>query len=242
MAIAYVQSAAVDNVFDSSAVVAFGSNLTAGNLIVIALAVNSASDLITGITDTPLNTFTRIDWSTGSGASLVTYYAKNINGGASTVTAALSGNVSCGMTIAEFSGADTSAPLDVHDKNNSQAGSTSADADKSPAVVTTTDGQLIFSCIYYVSGLGGTWTAGTNYTKRQETTVGLGVKMASEDRIQTSAGSVQGLWTAGSADTYHAAVATFKAAGGAPAGNLFRGHMDLHGLGIGGPFFGNPIG
>jgi hypothetical protein len=69
---------------------------------------------ISSVTDTAGNTWSEaILRSHPSSDRASIWYAKNCAGGANTVTVNFSGNTYGGIAIAEYSGCDTAAPLDV---------------------------------------------------------------------------------------------------------------------------------
>ena len=206
---AHVQSANTDNVFDTTCVVAL-TGTTAGNRLVLSIGGNFTSDVITSVSDGH-NTYTQTTkFLNYGGVGVYHYSAPNIAGGNETLTVTTSGSKSMNCALHEYSGTDTGA-ADKADSAGS-AGSTSTDADTSPSVTTTTDGQLIFSSIIEVPGSSVTFTAGTAYTRRQHGLAGTAYRHGTEDRVQASAGAVQGLWTASTTASIVVAISTFKAA------------------------------
>jgi len=97
--------------------VAFDANVAAGNLIVVSAAWGTVDDTPT-CADNLGNTYTAIDkaWNTTNNQGHCTFYAKNITGGASTVTVTFPGGAKSFrfLLLDEYSGADTTAPLDQH--------------------------------------------------------------------------------------------------------------------------------
>ncbi len=218
---AHVQSANTDNTFDTTCVVSL-TGTTAGNRLIVSIGGNFTSDTVTSVADGH-NTYTRsgAPVTNYGGVGLYHYSAPNIAGGNETVTVTSSSGKSISCALHEYSGTDTGA-ADKYDIAGS-AGSTSTDADTSPSVTTTTDGQLIFSSIIEVPGSSVTFTAGTAYTRRQHGLAGTAYRHGTEDRVQASAGAVQGLWTASTTASIVVAISTFKAAsagGGATTRNL----------------------
>lgn len=208
--IAYVQSASSYNGFASTCVTAFGSNNASGNLLVIAVAFGSSSLTINSVVDTRSNTYTLIDRVDFVGSSLATYYAKNSGAGANTVTVTLSNSHHCTLAVQEYSGASTTAPLDVHNSAGLNPGSSATNGDTSPSVTPSTNGQLLFGAIWQADGASAiTYTAGTSFTERQEVGTGA-LTLQTEDRIQSTAASVQATWTASTADRVIGSIATFK--------------------------------
>lgn len=126
-----VQSTAQNNLTGFSNVKAFQSNTTAGNLIYGACSTfsNGSDSSISSIADTGLNTYVVVHSSTNAGdgrLALFEFYAKNIAGGADTVTVTFdvgtNGNA-CGYL--EISGPSTTAPIETDNAktgNNTKAG------------------------------------------------------------------------------------------------------------------------
>jgi hypothetical protein len=85
---------------------------------------NGDGGTITGINVSDgVNTYTAIDSYIGGGANqnVKNFYAKNVRGGALTVTASLTGTTAAAcitVVLRNIVGLDTSAPLDVHTQNN----------------------------------------------------------------------------------------------------------------------------
>lgn len=215
MAVAYVRSANVTEFVDSVTVaVAFGANVAAGNLICGAVSWPSITATLTGVTDTLGNTYTLLDnptEDTGNVSRAAHFYAKNIAGGANTVTATFSASLTVKkLIIHEVSGCDTTAPSDKHQANVDLNVGTGADAVTSgAAVTTTTNGQYIFGWTMSDNGNGGPEAAGTNYTIREN----VSNRHSSEDRVQTTAGSAQVTFTDGANFGSHTSgILTFKAA------------------------------
>jgi hypothetical protein len=112
---AFVQDSSAYNGSSGSTVACSpASNVTAGSLIAVcAMTFGFGIDAFTGVTDNLANTYTPISTVTEGTTTLMTFYARNVAGGAATVTAQCSAG-SCGglIYVHEVSGADASAPLD----------------------------------------------------------------------------------------------------------------------------------
>lgn len=217
MAIAYVQSANGQAFSGTTVAATFGSNVTAGNLIVITLYANKG---LTSIADTLTHTYSTATANTdGSTYVFGCYYVANISGGANTVTATLTAaHTFALMTVQEYSGAATSSPLDQATFAFQATPGTGANAITTGNVTTTTDGQLIFGAAGSTEANTATVSAGTNYTIRQNPLS----DNPSEDRIQTTAAATAVTFT--TTDTtasYHSLVATFKAAAAAATPRRF---------------------
>ena len=166
-AIAFVQSANNENNGGCGTTLskAFTSNTTAGNFIAVATAFYGGTS-VSSVSDTH-NTYT----SSGTAASfpsdgawqIAIYYAKNIAGGAETITITYAASTTyCGMAILEFSGVHATAPTDVYDTTGTGAGSTTdwTTASFSSAV----NDEVALAVSGNNNGGAGPYTAGSGYT------------------------------------------------------------------------------
>ena len=191
---------------------AFTSLNTAGNTIIVAVSWGDNPAASLSASDTLGNTYSVAtnDFDAGNRQGLAILYAPNIRGGANTVT------VNLGLTlgyrriiVSEYSGIATTAPLDVTAKNQAP-GTTATDGVTSGAASTTLNGDLIFGVAMDDSGLFGTITAGTGFTRRAFVN---NMDLATEDRVQATAGSIAATFTFTLPDQYLAQMAAFKASG-----------------------------
>lgn len=141
MAIAFVQSRSVSLGVVTSGNLAFNSNNTAGNFIIVAVQVGTNGRTVT-VSDTNVNTYTQHrNQAGGTDHEIYLVAAPNCAAGANTVTVAISGAAaSVSFSIYEYSGIATSSPLDQ--VNSATASSAHAD---SGDITTTTNEQLLFS-------------------------------------------------------------------------------------------------
>lgn len=209
---AHVQSANIDNTFATTCAVSL-TGVTSGNLLILALAYNDATDVISSVTGT--NTFTRVvnTYHGMNGLSVVLYYAQNAASGNETVTTTFSASKSANCALHEYSGVVTSGALDKSTSGSGTA-TTGTDGASTTSVTTTANGELIFSSINQTSGGAPVITAGTGYTLRQNGKIGGSTTNATEDLVQASAGAIIPTFTFGTTDTYNYTVATFLATGG----------------------------
>lgn len=134
----------------------------AGDLIVLGLfAVNSTN--VGSVSDTQGNHYALIGapqtWSPNNFVERL-YYAKNIKGGVDTVTVTLSGSTHMVVHLYEYSGLDTSSPLDASATPHTGNSVTGASG-----VLTTTNGNdLLFG--FFHSDNDVTNTAGSGFTGR----------------------------------------------------------------------------
>ncbi len=198
----------------------------AGNLVAVGVFIESgsASQEFSSLTTDCVHSYTQIDAFTGLDAGLLavdalTYYAKNTSAGSCTVTVnTVNSSVNqATVAILEYSGADTTAPLDVHANfahvNNIGTG---ADAVVTSSVTTTANGEAVVGFMFSNRGGVVNYTAGASpaYTARATFVTSMGI---AEDLVQTSAGSIVAKMTQDYSDAFtdnYSAIVTFKAAGG----------------------------
>jgi len=136
----------------------FTANTSAGNLILVGFDFNAGA--VSSVTDSQGNTFTRVgsQLTSPGGAFSGVYYAKNIKGGADTVTITLSATSSYILSyLAEYTGVDQTNPIDV------QAGATGSSATVSSGGATTKyTGDVIYG---YCWG-DGACAAGSGFAAR----------------------------------------------------------------------------
>jgi len=202
----------------ASVTAAFPSNVTAGNLIAVACYSSDTAKTLVGITDTLLNTYTNVD-SLDPGASIgvvFTGYAKNIAGGANTVTCTVnSAPALMRLYVHEVSGRDTASPLEQHGITSQVNPGTGVDGVTTVAVCCTTvdSNQYIFSSMHTLAVV--TESAGTGYTLEETDTTG-----GSEDQVQAVAGAIAGTFTLTVNNAAISEIMTFKAASTAAFGGL----------------------
>jgi hypothetical protein len=156
---------------------AFPSNTRAGDLLLVAFDFNT-SVTMSSLKDSQGNMFTQVgkQLTTPGGIHSQVYYAKNIKGGADTVTVTLSGTtVYLELYLTEYAGINTTNPIDA------QAGASGSTAAVSSGNATTTvAGDIIYG--YCLSEW--TCTAGSGFTARS--TLDSNVI---EDKVAGSVGS-----------------------------------------------------
>ena len=228
-AVAYVQDDVCIAASGSSTTIAcpFTSNVTAGSTIAVYCTSGGAGTTLTGVSD-GTNTYTVVQHvdATPDGWTNATAYAANAAGGATTVTCTFQNSTDYRAAIIhEISGTATTTPLDKNAGQFQAAPGTGTDAITSGSVTTTTDGQYIFA-VTKETNLGGcpglTANAGTSYTIRDGSCGNSLVNIAGESRVQTSAGSIAGTFTQGSAGdaNWVTMMMTFKEATAASAVHL----------------------
>lgn len=205
MSWAHVQSAT--DTFDLLQVT-FASNVTQGNLIIVAiLVVDAGSGLgtITSVTDTLGNTYTDIGLSQTYGGGTRRqniFYARNISGGANTVTVGLTTG-HCYIGIHEYSGVALTGPLDQTQR------ATATDASPtSPNVTTTENNELLFATISTIQAR--TITAGAGFTPRVNPFATGRDQLKTEDKNGSPAGSFAATGSLDTSAEWSVLFATFK--------------------------------
>lgn len=146
------------------------------------------------------------------------WYCKNATGGATTVTPTVSGSfLARTLVIAEFSGVDTTAPLDV--SNTAKAYGTTGtgtDAETSNSITPAGAGELIVAHLVDTGGNQGSISPGTGFTAGP-VELGTGGVTGSNglDWKSGGAGSQNATFTVGTGShAYTVQIAAFKAAAG----------------------------
>ncbi len=186
---------------------AFGSNNTAGNLIVVGVqGANNSTDPT--ITDTRGNTYVKVGSATGGNGPAYDYlyYAKNIAAGANTVSVTLPNGADLGFHISEWSGIDTVSPLIA----SSTGVGTSSTALWSATSATVSSNNALLVVIAGTETSNETFTAGSNFTLLSQQSTH---SSAAEYRIVSSAGSYDATITGNSAtNDWVMVMGAFKAA------------------------------
>ena len=214
MAVNRVQGTAATAGTGSSIATAYGSNVTAGSLLICAIRGGTAAATFS-VTDNNANTWHEIPSSPqadGGTDDVDLWYAANANAGATTVTVTITqiGTHTTRYVIEEYSGVATVSPLDQKNTSGSPSGSNMS---------VSTGGTLAqaneLALTTMETGTAGTNTLPTGYT------AGTSDAAAPNTRIQTawrqagSAGSTEAVTWQFSAGTVAAAIiATFLPAAG----------------------------
>lgn len=215
--------------------IAFTSNVTAGNMIFVAVLSESAGAAGAGyyassITDNQGNTYNQITTNRNASFSACgdVWYAYNAKGGATTlsvtITAAYAG-YHFGVLISEYSGISTTAPLDKFTSSTGYNGGTPSSASSGATATTTQASETIIGVIS--DAAQDTITAGTGYGDLF-TDSAFGHSFSQEDKFVSSTGA-QTATFGGVSQGYVCFVATFKN-GSAPAAQYFP-TMTLTGVG-----------
>jgi hypothetical protein len=190
--------------------VAFGSNVTAGNLIAVTVQIAelaSSSSASVTVSDTLSNTYTlaaRAPTVSADTTNVLVFYAKNITGGACTVTATSSSSRKV-IVAYEFAGLDTTTPVeDTATNSGNSAAPTAGNVDTAGAGALVAVAHNFYNYTTLTAGSGWTGT----------TTTDVWYKFESQYRLVGSGGSYAAEFVQGAAYDYGAAAVAFKNAGG----------------------------
>lgn len=216
MAAAHVQSTGVEHGTVTSGNLAFGSNVTAGGLLINVMRCSTQGRTHT-TTDSLGNTWAQIFLvaAPGGQGDLSMHYAYNITGGACTVTSAISGGAAILRSVqSEYSGISTATPLD---KSASSSGNGTA-LDSTATATTTQANELLVGA--FIVGANGAVTAGTSFTIPTGGIIpsGAGIRCGTEYQVVSATGTYSATATDASTVNWAMGIATFKEpAGGATA-------------------------
>lgn len=194
---------------------AFGSNTTAGNLIVVGMTYDISTSPVPTCSDSAGNTYSSVvvNANPGDSQSAAACWAQNIVGGADTVTVNWTNSPCCrGIQISEFSGVAAVNAADVTAGANGSA-LAGTDVVNSGSATTTSDGQLIFAVHDDTNGGCTTATAGTGFSGMTNLS---SVSLHTEYKVQSTAGPVNATVSCSGAGDYAITMLTFRAAGALP--------------------------
>jgi RHS repeat-associated protein len=199
---AYVQSKKDST---GAANVTLDSSVTTGNLIVVGVSKWNQFISSTTVSDNKGNTYYKAGevYNAATQDHAAIFYAKNVTGGSSfTVSTGITDRT---LAVHEYSGVATSS---VFNKVASTTGSSASPS--SGSVTTSVDNELAFGTAWSI-GDGDSWTAGSGYTKREsETNNATAERIATEDKVVTTAGSVSATYSVPTSGDWAAIIATFK--------------------------------
>ena len=203
--VTFVQvNAATPQSSTSSVTVSFKVAQTAHDLNVVVVGWNDTTATIQSVTDNLGNQYSLAAGPVkGTGLTQSIYYAKNILGGSNSVIVTFSKSASFpDVRILEYSGADTSNPLDVVASANGSSASAN-----SGSATTTAANELIFGADTVETG---NLTAGTSFTLRILTSPDSDL---AEDRSVTTTGAYSATATLTSSGPWVMQMVAFKASG-----------------------------
>jgi hypothetical protein len=217
MAFTHVQGAHNSSAGSVSSLTAtFGANTTAGNCVVGIVQWGATTNNLTQVND-GVNIYTILDTVLNNdGSSASSFIGANIVGGTTVINCTFSpatGNIV--IITDEYSGGATAGQPDQHTGRFQARPGTGTDAISSGNVTTTVNGDLIYGGAFDISGSGTTFTAGTGSVIRT-TDSGLSRTGASDDKVQSTAGSVAATFTGNQAGAdYYSFLIAVKPASGA---------------------------
>jgi Concanavalin A-like lectin/glucanases superfamily/Bacterial Ig domain len=181
---------------------------TAGNLNIVAVGWNDTTSTVNSVKDSLGNSYAlAIGPTTGTGLRQSIYYARNIAGGSNTVTVTFNRAAAfVDVRVLEYSGLDTSSPLDVTAEGTGRATSPS-----SKSATTTAANELIFGAGMTDARFTG---SGGGFTSRIITTPDADI---AEDKIVSSVGNYSAAAPAPSSK-WVMQMATFRIASGVVVG------------------------
>lgn len=216
------------------------TGVTAGHHLRLNVRFTSNARSVVSITDNASggpNTWQSVgesptDGGTNNGQAM--WYAENCLGGAYTVTLTMDSSSASQVevTIDEFSGTATSSSLDQHTSGGQAAAASPLATLTTAATTAANESVYTCACTPTASGTLRPLTTPAGYstdTSGQERTNVNQFVTADKNVTSTGAQSASWAWTGGNAAAT-AILATFKDAAGG-GGSLFRGSVDLDGLG-----------
>lgn len=224
-----VQATKGDNA--TAATIAFPSNVTAGNLLLVYATEATANGSGLAVSDSLHNTWTPLGFvTTGAGVgncSGAWFWAKANASGANSVTISATFNSPCGGAIIEISGADGVTPINQNASAADLAGSNAPAS--GPITTTVANCLLIGGCIqennFETFGAGTGWTLQSSLTQPSPSNIAYAI----ETQNATSAGTYNAQFTMSISNAWCAhiiAIAPISASGGSGGGlrgrSLFR--------------------
>ncbi len=204
--ISIVQSTSVQGSAGRSVTAAFQASNTPGNTILVFVRMSTTTQTVS-IADTAGNSYISAvsQAQNTDGHQIHLFYAKNVGGGANTVTATFSAsNNHPWLAIYELSGLSATAPLDqtASAQGNSSSVSTGA------TTATQNANEFVFVGAGFNSpSFKGTVSAGAGYTLGQQNTNTS--RAATEYQTVSSTGSYTGTFALSGSANWSALVATF---------------------------------
>jgi hypothetical protein len=161
------------------------------------------------VTDTAGNTYADAVHQSqdADGSQLHLFYAKNVRGGANTVTATFSAtNNHPYIAVYEYGGLSPTAPLD----QTASAQASSSAPTCGPTPTTSSSSELVFSGLGLPSSSSLTVTPGSGFVLEQQDTTTNGSRAASEDEKLNSEAAVTATYGLTGTANWSCVVATFQ--------------------------------
>jgi hypothetical protein len=227
VAIAYVRDSGIQAAAGVSTPSVALASVAAGNLLAVGIGHwNGGGAGVASIADDKSNVYAAPQQQThfsGNGDASI-WYAKNVAAGTTTITltpTVTGANNYWTWGVAEFSGLDTTSPLDVSAKNT--AVGTSTDANVTSGATTQADELVLAVASVGLSGDSDiSWgsAASSGYTNLMKYANWASIETISFDyKIVSATGAQSASWShdnvSSSPNSWAAVIATFKAAGAA---------------------------
>lgn len=215
----FVQSkgTSTDDTAATTIALTLNSSVSVGDTIILNATHGGQADDFSSVTDNLGNTYTRAGShiaDTVHDQAASTYVAKVTTGGTPTITVTFVGALSYRGIMAHVeSGINTTTPVNQATGQFQSSPGTATDGVTSGAATTTADGCRIIGFSWNTGDINNR-TQGTNFTDRL--TVGTGSTVAgdSEDRTQTTQGSIAATFTQGANDSALTFMVALTPAGG----------------------------
>lgn len=207
----------------------FDSPTTSGHLIevTVVLRQDATGGRTIAVTDSQGNTYSTAVTSGPSTAfsrQTIKFYVANCVGGAShQITVTPSGTVTLAFLIDEWSGLETTSPLD-----KTATGSNTGTSVTTGSTGTLAQADELVTCGVGTPGVAHTLTPGSGWTADPATATGV----SNEYKVVSATTAVSGVATLGASITWNAALATYKIAvgGGGLIIPLVQYHRQMQGI------------
>jgi hypothetical protein len=191
------------------------SNVVAGNrLVVLAGVWNSSSAVITGVTDSAGNVYTKLlSFAAADQTQMSVWTAPITVGGGTrpTLTVTPTSTADVGATVLEYSGMSTAAGAGVVDQLVSASGrTTSAATVASGATAATTTANGLALGFYVDSGFGTLLTVGSGFTQRVNMSPNANMDLLVEDQTVGLGATPNARFGTGANTDWLAATIVFK--------------------------------
>jgi hypothetical protein len=211
----FVQQASTHQASGTTAGVALGSPITAGNRLIVQVGVwNTSSATTTKVTDSAGNTYTELSHFTASDNTEMSIWSAPITAGGGTkptVTATVSSSADVGVAALEYSGLSTAAGTAAVDVQSHATGTTSAAGSVSSGATGAVAGAGELAVGFYVdSGFGDNLTAGGGFTQRANVSPTGDIELLAEDQAPAAAATPAATFGTGGSTVWLAATVVFK--------------------------------
>lgn len=185
----------------------WNSNTTNGNLIVVAVFTSfSAFSVVSSITDSQSNVYTKIDSGVSGNTDAELWYSPSIKGGTTpTITVSFTGSQDCGFIAREYGFISTTSPKD----KNLIGTSSSTPASSGATAVTSQSVELVVGWGVATTA-APSLVAGAGYGNLT-TLTGAGNTVAFEDKTVTETAAQTATFSFAIGANMIAGVATFRA-------------------------------